>query len=95
MNDPLAVLGLSPGASDEAVRARYLELVRTHSPDRDPKRFAEIRAAYDALRDPAYRVEKQIFGLATHYGIDDVLAEALQPAARKRFPTDLLLSLGK
>lgn len=95
MNDPLTVLGLSAGASEEAIRRRYLELVRLHPPERDPKRFAEVRAAYDSLRDPVNRLRAQIFGLSADYGIDDVLAESFQPAERRRYPTDLLLSLGR
>jgi hypothetical protein len=51
-NDPLAVLGLPRHASETDVRARYLELVREHPPERDPSRFQQIHAAYQAASDP-------------------------------------------
>jgi DnaJ-class molecular chaperone len=95
LDDPWKVLGLAAGASDETIRRRYLELVRAHPPERDPRRFAEVRSAYDALRDPASRLQRSIFEMATDYGIDDVLAAAYTHVERKRFATDLLLSLGR
>jgi hypothetical protein len=52
---PLEVLGLSAGVSQEEIRARYLEKIKEHPPDRDPVEFERIRDAYDTLRDP-YRL---------------------------------------
>ena len=51
-NDPFQTLGLSADASEAEVRARYLQLVKQFSPDREPEKFREIRAAYEAARDP-------------------------------------------
>lgn len=56
------VLGLPPGATQEAIHARYRELVREFHPDRHEHlgeqaareaeaRFLEIRRAYEALRE--------------------------------------------
>ncbi len=50
--DPFRVLGLSNQASEDTIRSRYLELVKQFPPDRDPARFREIHAAYEAARDP-------------------------------------------
>jgi len=50
--DPFDTLGLPRDAGESEVRARYLELVKKYSPERDPERFREIRAAYDAAKDP-------------------------------------------
>jgi hypothetical protein len=50
--DPFAILGVRPDASEAEVRARYLELVKQFPPERDPARFREIRAAFEAARDP-------------------------------------------
>lgn len=50
--DPLARLGLEAGATPEQIRARYLELVKQHPPERDPDRFAEINAAYKMAENP-------------------------------------------
>jgi len=50
--DPLKTLGVPEGASEEAVRLRYLELVKQFPPERDPERFREIHTAYEAAKDP-------------------------------------------
>jgi hypothetical protein len=55
MSNDWRVLGLEPGVSPEATRARWLELVKSLHPDRhdDPagaRRLAEVNAAYDRLR---------------------------------------------
>lgn len=51
-SDPFQLLGLPADASEAEIRARYLELVKQFSPDREPEKFREIRAAYEAARDP-------------------------------------------
>lgn len=50
--DPFAVLGVPPEAGETEIRARYLELVKQHPPERDPEKFREIRAAFEAAKDP-------------------------------------------
>lgn len=50
--DPFQVLGVPEDASENEVRVRYLELVKQFPPDREPEKFREIRAAYDAAKDP-------------------------------------------
>jgi len=50
--DPFDTLGLPKHAGENEVRARYLELVKKYSPERDPERFREIRAAYEAAKNP-------------------------------------------
>lgn len=50
--DPFQILGVSRDAGEADVRARYLELVKQFPPEREPERFREIRAAYEAARDP-------------------------------------------
>ena len=60
VTDPFAVLGLSPGASRQEVRAARLALVKRlhpdgrgqddpHLRDRAERRLAEVNAAYDAV----------------------------------------------
>jgi len=51
-NSPFSVLGVPREASEEEIRARYLELVKKFPPDRDPDKFREIRSAYEAAKDP-------------------------------------------
>jgi len=50
--DPFQLLGVMRDAGEAEVRARYLDLVKQYPPDRNPEKFREIRAAYDAARNP-------------------------------------------
>ena len=50
--DPFSVLGVPQGASEEEIRARYLLLVKQYPPDHAPEEFREIRAAFEATKDP-------------------------------------------
>ena len=95
MNDPLAVLGLSPDSDDEAIRRRYLELVRQHSPERDPKRFATIRQAYDSLRDLDTRLRHRLFEAGQSDGIENLIEELACRNSRPRLSLQTLLSLEK
>lgn len=52
ISDPFVILGVAADAGEEEIRVRYLKLVREFPPERDPERFREIRAAYEAVRDP-------------------------------------------
>ena len=97
MSDPYEILDLSPLADEDEVRRRYLELVRQYPPDRDPERFAAIRAAYDELRDPATRLEAQLFQIGDGEPVEAIAAD-LRNRLRDRLdqiPVDLLLSLAK
>jgi curved DNA-binding protein CbpA len=75
IEDPHAVLGLAGPATEQAVRQRYLELVRQFPPDRSPERFAAIRAAYEALKDPVERLKNQLFSVKQIDSFDQVLAD--------------------
>jgi len=63
MNDPFAVLDLPEDADDQAIQKRYLALVRRHSPERAPERFAELRAAYERIRDRRDRLRLRLLGI--------------------------------
>ena len=95
MSDPYEVLGLTPHADEEEVRRRYLELVRQFPPDRAPERFAAIRAAYDEVRDPARRLEAQLFRTATSDTLDAIAAEVRARLGQARIPMSTLLTLGE
>jgi hypothetical protein len=60
MRDPFTVLGVDEDADDAEIRRCYLALVRDHPPDREPERFREIRAAYEALSDVRKRLETRL-----------------------------------
>jgi len=93
MTDPYEVLGVERCAEEGTIRRRYLELVRLHSPERDPQRFAEIREAYDHLRDPIVSLQNRLFNLEAPHTLESMLADA-QPTVRDhRLPTEILFSL--
>ncbi len=58
VNDPYSVLGVSPNASDEEVKAAYRALAKKYHPDLHPgdenaaRRMNEINAAYDQIKNP-------------------------------------------
>lgn len=92
-NDPFQTLGLEPNANDAEIRARYLQLVRENPPDRAPERFAQIRAAYDELRDPARHLSAQIFRLEARESIADLKAEVRARLRAPQLTLDSLLAL--
>lgn len=85
-------LELSPSATREEIRQRYLALVRAHPPSHDPERFQQITAAYDALKDERSRVETTIFGMA-RYGDFELALDALVQARPNRPRTPGLKTL--
>ena len=58
MSDPYSVLGVSPNASDEEVKAAYRKLAKKYHPDLNPgneyaaQKMNEINAAYDQIKNP-------------------------------------------
>jgi curved DNA-binding protein CbpA len=58
--DPRNVLGVSPEAGDEEIRAAYLRKVKEYPPDRAPGEFEKVRDAYETLRDPRRRMRHLI-----------------------------------
>jgi DnaJ-class molecular chaperone len=95
MSETYAILGLSPGCSEADIRRRYLELVRQFPPDRAPERFAQIRDAYEKLRDPVVRMESMLFDLETPGTIVEIAAEVRRRVRIARIPTQTLLSLAE
>jgi curved DNA-binding protein CbpA len=95
MNDPFEVLGLAPDALDDQIRNRYLQLVREFPPDRAPQRFAEIRAAYDELRDPTRRLESQVLSITTHDSFEALARDVRARILRPGLPLETLLSLAE
>ncbi len=93
--NPYEVLGLGQEASADEIRQRYLTLVRQFPPEREPQRFAEVRAAYDQLRDPVVSLERRLFNLTATDTFDTVQASERQRQRGRRLPTQVLLSLAE
>ena len=92
MNDAYAVLGLPPDADDEAIRRRYLELVKQFSPEHHPEKFAAIRKAYESLRDLDTRLKHRLFEAGKNESIDAILEELACRTPRRRMPLQALVS---
>ncbi|MDB5385996.1 MAG: DnaJ-class molecular chaperone with C-terminal Zn finger domain, partial [Planctomycetaceae bacterium] len=75
MAEPYEVLGLAANASEDEIRKRYLELVRQFPPERDPVKFAQVREAYDQLRDPVERMRRRLNGVRETATIDEIAAD--------------------
>jgi curved DNA-binding protein CbpA len=75
VENPHEVLGVAGDADDEAIRRRYLELVREYPPEQHPERFAQVRAAFEALRDLDTRLQKRLFQGPRAVTLDTVIKE--------------------
>jgi curved DNA-binding protein CbpA len=93
MSDPYEVLGLPGDAADEAIRRRYLELVRQFPPERAPERFAAVRQAYEALRDLNTRLRHRLFEAGRKETIEALIEEMTCKTTRRRVPLKTLLSV--
>ena len=91
MTDPYAILGLPPDSGDDAIRRRYLELVRRFPPEQAPERFSAVRAAYESLRDGDSRLRRRLFEGGRHDTVGAIIEEVACRSPRRR-PTlaDLL-----
>ncbi|MBC7852226.1 MAG: J domain-containing protein [Pirellulaceae bacterium] len=95
MTNPYEILGVATQASDADIRGRYLQLVREFPPDRAPERFAQIRAAFDELRDPVVRLEKQVFSTTTSDSLATLASDLRERLRNARLPVEALLALAE
>jgi len=93
MDDPHLVLGLPPDCDDEAIRRRYLELVRQFSPEHHPEKFAAVRAAYERLRDLDARLRYRLFEAGKKETLDALVEEVACRSPRRRLSLETLLSV--
>jgi len=92
MTDPYAVMGLPPDSDDEAIRRRYLELVRQYSPEHHPEKFAAVRAAYESLRDLNTRLRYRLFEAGKNESVEAIIEEVTCRTPRRRVSLRTLLS---
>ena len=93
MNDPHNVLGVAADADDEAIRRRYLELVRQYSPEHHPEKFAAVRAAYERLSDRNARGRYRLFVAGHKETIESIVEEIACRSSRRRVSLKTLLSV--
>src|SRR3712207_4941673 len=84
MADPYAVLDVPPDSDDEAIRRRYLQLVRQYPPEHHPERFAEIRQAYESLKDLDTRLRHRLFEAGKRESVDAIIEELACRTTRRR-----------
>ena len=92
MKDPFQILGLPHDADDDAIRVRYLTLVREFPPERHPERFAEIRKAYEATKNLEDRLKRRLFEPNEHDNIPAMIEE-IGGKSRPRVSLNRLLEL--
>jgi DnaJ-class molecular chaperone len=93
MSDAYEILGIPPDADDEAIRKRYLELVRQFPPEQHPEKFAAIRAAYENTKDLDTRLQHRLFEMGKKDSIDTVIQEVTCRSTRRRVSLKTLLSM--
>lgn len=91
MTNLYRVLGVSPSATPEQVKAAYRKLAQAHHPDKnggEDAQFKEISAAYEILGDAARRAEyaRQRQAWLTEQGAVECpgCGQALRPGARQK-----------
>ena len=78
---PWSILGVSPEADDEQIRAAYIRKVKEHPPDRSATEFEKIRDAYDQLKDPYRRARHLILGANPDRPLESLLDDV--PSSRR------------
>jgi curved DNA-binding protein CbpA len=93
VSDPYQVLDLPADSDDEAIRRRYLELVRQFSPEKHPEKFAAVRAAYEKLKDLDTRLRYRLFEAGKNETIEAIIEELACRTKRRRVSLETLLSM--
>lgn len=68
------VLGISENADEKTIKRAYFQLIRKHSPEKDPERFQEIRAAYERLTEEKNQPENSF---TLEFPADDKFAKSM------------------
>lgn len=93
MSDPYQILNLPIESDDEAIRARYLELVRQFPPEQCPEAFAKYRAAYEKIRTLSARANYRLDGVGADDSIDAIIEDVTCTNTRGRLTLNQLLEM--
>jgi curved DNA-binding protein CbpA len=74
MTDAREVLGVAVNATEEEIRAAYLQKIRENPPDTAPDEFERIRDAWETLRDPRRRAKALLLSAAPDAPMVSLLA---------------------
>jgi DnaJ-class molecular chaperone len=86
------ILSVSAQASQDELRARYLELVKLHPPDTDADKFHSIYEAYELLKDPLKQAKAIAYFDREIPNVNQWISDAT--IEKPRLPKLPLLSLG-
>lgn len=75
--DPYIILNISEEASDETIKAAYLESVRHYPPEQNALMFECIRTAYETIATQKQRLKYRLF-LASKTKLDTVMFSLLK-----------------
>lgn len=78
------LLGVTNEATDEEIRTRYLDLVKRHTPEKDPARFQELTASYEAIKDIRKRMAATYLLPEEPMDTEEALYALSKAVARKR-----------
>jgi DnaJ-class molecular chaperone len=88
-------LDLPLTASDEEIRKRYLELIKKHTPEKDPNQFQKITTAYEKIKSVHVRIQTRLFGVLDQADPEKslmALSRARTPAKKRAGLDELFLS---
>lgn len=95
MPSPYTILGVSELADDATIRARYLTLVKENPPEREPKKFSEIRAAYEMIKDLNSRMNLWLTQPPNPNEVEEIIDELIHSQERTRNSLPQLLQIIK
>jgi len=92
------VLGLSLDATDQEIRKKYLLLVKSHSPEKDPEMFQTITSAYESIKDARTRATTELVSALKNVEsrqVIETLASSVKITRRTPGLQELLNAVGR
>jgi len=78
------IFGITLEQVDSDIKTRYIELIKEHSPEKDPEKFMQIRQAYETIVNPDVTDMQLYIYRCPLEGIPDLSPEKeINPASKK------------